>query len=64
MKNKPIYIMLKALDPEKEPIHVPVLGGEFVTNKHGFVVPIRAYEGMRTLSINTLRERFEEPKVI
>ena len=59
---KIVYIQLNNKDSTKGPIHVPVRAGELVTNKHGFVVPIREYEGMKTLSVEKIEERFEQPR--
>jgi len=61
---KTVYIKLMNKDEEKEPIHVPVKAGQLVTNRHGFVVPMRPYEGMRTMSVEKIEERFEQPRTL
>ena len=61
---KPIYIKLMGKEKPGVYVHVPVLRGQFVTNKHGFVLPMREHNGFASMHVDVLKEKFEAPRVL
>ena len=61
---KPTYIKLVNKRHPDRYVHVPVLKGQFVTDKHGFVIPMRHYNGFKTISVDILKNEFEAPRVL
>ena len=61
---KPTYIKLVNKKHKDRYVHVPVLKGQFVTNKHGFVIPMRPYNNMNTIHVDILEEQFEAPRAL
>ena len=61
---KTVYIRLHNKKYRERYVDVPVRKGQFVTNKHGFVVPMRPYNNMNTIHVDILEEQFESPRAL
>ena len=62
--GKTVYIKLNNLKHPERYIHVPVRNGKYVTNAHGFVIPMRSYNGFNTISVEILESDFEQPRTL
>ena len=61
---KEVFIKLMKKKKPGVYIHVPVCKGQYVTDKHGFVKPMRRHNGFDSLHVDILAEQFEAPRVL
>ena len=63
-KAQTVYIKLMSKKHPDRWVHVPVCKGQYVTNKQGFVIPMREHNGCASMHVDILESDFTAPRVL